>query len=270
MQVKLAKHSGFCFGVKKAVEEASNVKGKANTFGPLIHNPQVVQELAKKGITKIDRLEDADASSIIIRTHGASDKLIHEISSKGYNIIDLTCPFVKKVQEYAKDLEKVGYRVVVIGEKDHPEVLAIADNLKNPFVVEKPEDVDGLVEDKIGVVVQTTQSVQNFAEIIKKLGKWSDVKVHNTICNATKERQESAAELAEKVDLMIVVGGKSSGNTKRLVELCSGIKETKHIETDDDLQREWFDGKNVVGVTAGASTPDWVIRRVVKRIENEF
>ncbi|MFH2028898.1 MAG: 4-hydroxy-3-methylbut-2-enyl diphosphate reductase [Nanoarchaeota archaeon] len=268
MEVKLAKQAGFCFGVRKAVDEALNIQGKANTIGPLIHNRYVVKELEKKGIREIDSLSDSDAPTIIIRTHGASDRLIHEIVSKGHNILDLTCPFVKKVQQYAKDLEKEGYKVIIIGEKNHPEVLAIADNLEDAIIVEKPEDVDGLGRfDKIGVVVQTTQSVSNFTNIISKLESKSDkFRIHNTICNATKERQEGAVKLAKEVDLMIIVGGKDSANTKRLTELCSKIVDTKQIESEYELDKKWLKGKEKIGIAAGASTPDSIIKRIKEKL----
>lgn len=270
MEVKLAEHLGFCFGVKKAVDEALKVKEKANTLGPLIHNKQVVEELDKKGIKKIDNIDEADSNNIIIRTHGASDRIKHEIISKGYKIIDLTCPFVKKLQQYAKDLEKEDYQVIIIGEKNHPEVIAIADDLKEAIILEKPEDADALESyDKIGIVVQTTQTIENFTNIVKRLeNKAKSFKIHNTICNATKERQKDAVELAKNVGIMIVVGGYDSANTKQLAELCSKIKETKHIEKEKDLKQEWFKGKNIAGVTAGASTPSSIIEKIIKEISS--
>lgn len=269
MKVELAEHTGFCFGVKKAVDEALSLKEKANTLGPLIHNPQVVEELEKKGIKKINNLEEADAPSIIIRTHGASDKLINEINSKGYKIIDLTCPFVKKVQQYAKDLEKDGYKVIIIGEKNHPEVEGIVGHVRNAIVVENPEQAKTLPKmEKIGVVVQTTQTLKNFQDIVSLLkNKTDNLKIYNTICSATAERQEVAIELAKRSDLMIVIGGRNSGNTKQLKELCSNITETKHIESHQELKPEWFKDKKTVGITAGASTPIEIIKKVKKTIE---
>ncbi|MFH1642236.1 MAG: 4-hydroxy-3-methylbut-2-enyl diphosphate reductase [Nanoarchaeota archaeon] len=269
MNVEIANHSGFCFGVKKAMDKALHLKEKANTLGPLIHNPQVVLELERKGVKKIDNLSEADASSIIIRTHGASEAQIQDLLSKGYKIIDLTCPFVKKVQDYAKQLEKQGFSVIVIGEKNHPEVEGIVGHIKKASIIENPSQAMLLpMQKKIGVVVQTTQTLENFEKIIKVLkSKTDNLLIHNTICRATTQRQQATIKLAKKSDLMIVIGGRDSGNTKRLKELCEKYTKTKHIESHKELRNDWFAGKKAVGLTAGASSPLNVIRQVKETIE---
>jgi len=272
MEVELAKKSGFCFGVKRAVDRALNLNAKCNTIGPLIHNPQVIEELKKKGIIPVEKIDDIDSSTVIIRTHGVPKKVIAELNKRKINVLDLTCPFVKKVQDYAIELEGKGYFVVVIGEKHHPEVEAIVGNLNNVAVVDAVEQIGSFGQhDKIGVVVQTTQTAKLFEDVVNELRKrYKEVKVCNTICNSTSERQNAALEVAEKSDVMIVIGGKNSANTGRLAELCSKVVEAHHIETADELKKQWFIGKRRAGVSSGASTPQNVADEVVKRIKNEF
>ena len=187
-------------------------------------------------------------------------------------MIDATCPFVQNVQQIAESLSRDGYQVVIVGEANHPEVIGIADRVKNPIIVENVSEVSGMGQfEKIGVVAQTTQSVENYKNTIHELKKHAKkLKVFNTICSATKKNQNAARELAKNVNLMIVVGGYNSGNTRRLAKLCSEIVETKHIEVADELKKEWFEKSEIIGVTGGASTPDWIIHEVIKSIENEF
>jgi 4-hydroxy-3-methylbut-2-enyl diphosphate reductase len=269
MEVRLAKSYGFCFGVKRAVDCVLELKGNVNTLGPLIHNPQFVREIEKKGIKSVDSIEKIDSDRVIIRTHGLSDKLINELKKRNLEIIDLTCPFVKKVQDYAKELESKGYQVVIVGEKGHPEVEAIKENLKKGVIINSLKEAKAIGKhDKLGVVAQTTQKLKHFLEIGDELKSHSkNFKLINTICNATQERQEAALELAKQVDIMIVVGGYNSANTKQLKTLCSTIVETKHIETDSDIKKEWFKNKKTAGVTAGASTPDWIIKKTIEKIK---
>ena len=272
MEVEVAKKSGFCFGVKRAVDMALKVGGKSNTIGPLIHNPQVVEDLKNKGITPIGEIDEIDTSTVILRTHGVSKYVVEELNKRGLKVVDLTCPFVKKVKDYALELEKQGYFIVVIGEEIHPEVVAIVSHLKDVVVIDKVEDVDKVGKhDKVGVVVQTTQTVKIFEDIVAELRKkYKGVKICNTICNATAERQQEAIDLAKRSDIMIVVGGENSANTRRLAELCGAIVETHHIEKAGDLEKEWFTGKKKAGVTAGASTPQNMVDKVVEKIKNEI
>ncbi|MBW2984296.1 4-hydroxy-3-methylbut-2-enyl diphosphate reductase [Candidatus Woesearchaeota archaeon] len=271
MKIKKAKHAGFCFGVKRAVESALKTKGEVKTLGPLIHNPQFIAGLEKKGIRAVDSVDEADKGILLIRAHGVPDSVIGKAEKKGLDVIDLTCPFVKKVQDYAKELYKQGYNVVVVGEKNHPEVIGITGNIKG-IVVGDINDAKKLGHfEKLGVVAQTTQSNENFNSTVEELRKHADeLKVHNTICSETDSRQRHAVELAREVDLMIVVGGYNSGNTRRLAGICSGIVETRHIEQASELKKEWFAGKKQVGLTAGASTPDLSMDKVIERIKNEF
>ncbi|MBW2980315.1 4-hydroxy-3-methylbut-2-enyl diphosphate reductase [Candidatus Woesearchaeota archaeon] len=267
MRIKKAKHSGFCFGVKRAVESALGTEGEVKTLGPLIHNPQFIAELEKKGIKSVDSVDEVEKGSLIIRAHGVPDSVIEKARGKGLNVTDLTCPFVRKVHDYAKEFYKQGYSVVVVGEKNHPEVVGIIGNIDG-IVVGNADDARKLGRfEKIGVVAQTTQSLENFNNVVDELKKHTDeLKVHNTICSETDSRQKHAIELAKEVDLMIVIGGRNSGNTRRLAQLCSKLTETKHIESEDELKEGWFAGKGCVGITAGASTPDSTIKKIEDRI----
>lgn len=271
-KVQLAKNSGFCFGVKRALDLTLKTKEKVFTLGPLIHNPQVIAELKQKGIEAIESIDDIANGKIIIRAHGIPRSMIAAAEMKGLTVIDATCPFVRKVQNISESLCREGYQVVIIGEANHPEVVGIADRVKNPIIIEAASQISTIGQfKKVGVVAQTTQSIENFNEIIHELKKHSkDIKAANTICDATKKNQDAAKELAKNVDLMIVVGGHYSGNTRRLASLCSAIVETKHIEDSAELEEKWFEHKKLVGVAGGASTPDWIIHEVVERIENGF
>jgi 4-hydroxy-3-methylbut-2-enyl diphosphate reductase len=210
---------------------------------------------------------------LIIRSHGVPPQVLEQARGMGLQIIDLTCPFVGKAQRDAEALHRDGYQVVVVGEKKHPEVQSILGYAgNNGVVVETAEDVAGMkFKNRVGVVAQTTQSYSNFSEIVLKLLRLSkELKVFNTICNSTKERQEAAHELAGRVDVMLVVGGRNSANTSRLVSVCRQEgKPTYHIEVADEIQPQWFTGIANVGVTAGASTPDWVVEAVLKKLKSE-
>ncbi|MCJ7579826.1 MAG: 4-hydroxy-3-methylbut-2-enyl diphosphate reductase [Candidatus Aminicenantes bacterium] len=272
-KVILAKNSGFCFGVKRAIDLALKTKEKVFTLGPLIHNPQVIMQLEQEGIVAIDSIDDIErGGKIIIRAHGIPRSVISRAKKKKISVIDATCPFVQNVQQIAESLSNEGYQVVIIGEANHPEIIGIADRVKNPIIIEDISEVSEIGRfEKIGVVAQTTQSEENYKKIIHELKKHSKkIKIFNTICSATKKNQDAAKELAKKSNLMIVVGGYNSGNTRRLAKLCSEIVETKHIEIADELKSEWFEKKEIIGVTGGASTPDWIIREVIESIEKEF
>jgi 4-hydroxy-3-methylbut-2-enyl diphosphate reductase len=212
-------------------------------------------------------------ASLIIRSHGVPPAVLNEARDKGLTIIDLTCPFVGKAQRHAETLRNEGYQVVVVGEKKHPEVQSILGYAGDHAVVaEAPDDLQGMrFKPRLGVVAQTTQSYSNFSEIVLNLLRISkELKVYNTICNSTTERQNAARTLAGKVDVMVVVGGRNSANTTRLVSVCKGeARPTYHIEVADEMQQEWIAGAKKVGVAAGASTPDWIIQGVLKRLRDE-
>jgi len=294
VKVLLAEKAGTCYGVQRSLdlaEEAFKKGKKVLMYGALIHNPQVIDALKAKGAEVIDSVKGVKNALVLIRAHGVPPKIIEELKANKNQVIDATCPFVSMVQNKAKALEDEGYQVVIVGEKDHAEVIGIKGSTAKGIVVEKPEEIQNIraqltagktVEEKqvsdlflprlgrIGIVSQTTQSDENFSSCVKELVKMAmEVKAFNTICNATHLRQKSAVELAKKVDLMIVVGGKESGNTKRLKELCEKIVETKHIETVSELSQKMFKGKKVIGVTAGASTPSFLIKEVIDFIEKQ-
>ncbi len=275
MKVKLSRHAGFCFGVKRAINtalKANSVSGSVYTYGPIIHNPQVVKDFDVKGIKAVEDLKKVKSgSTIIIRTHGVPPGVERQFKTKKLKVIDATCPFVKKPQEYVRQLERDGYTPVIIGEAEHPEVIGIKGyGGKRTIVVGTAEEAAKIRSvRKMGIVVQTTQSGSNFLAIMNVLsGKSMEFRILNTICNATHERQDSALKLAGEVDIMIVVGGKNSANTKHLAEVCetTGV-ETRHIESASELQTAWFRGKKTAGVTAGASTPDWIIKEVAESIK---
>jgi 4-hydroxy-3-methylbut-2-enyl diphosphate reductase len=276
MEVTLARKAGFCFGVKRATLMAFEAakKGKESatfTLGPIIHSPQVVERLREMGVEVLHDLSDLDAGTIIIRSHGVTESELAEALRKELEVVDATCPFVKKAQEFVKSLSDSGYDVVVFGEADHPEVEGLISYAKGrAFVVASAEEAAALPRmNKVGIVAQTTQPVENLKRIVMEcLAKGTEVRVYNTICDATSERQEEARSIAAVVDCMIVIGGYSSGNTRRLAEICAAIQpRTHHIETADQLREEWFAGAGKVGVTAGASTPKWLIDEVLSRID---
>ncbi|MDA8233618.1 MAG: bifunctional 4-hydroxy-3-methylbut-2-enyl diphosphate reductase/30S ribosomal protein S1 [Clostridia bacterium] len=274
MQVILAKHAGFCFGVKKALamaeEAAQNYEQPIYSLGPLIHNQQVVKDLESKGVLVANGVGDVPEGVLVIRSHGVSPEVLKEAEDKGLTLVDATCPFVKKAQQAARKLNEEGYQVVVVGDRNHPEVAGIVGWTNNrAIVVESPAEALNLpIYEKIGVVAQTTQPVSNFNLVVEVLkGKAKEVEAQNTICHATGDHQNAAVELARQVDVMLVIGGANSANTLKLARLCrdTGVP-TYHIETAQDIQCRWFDNLNKIGITAGASTPDWIIEEVKNKM----
>lgn len=271
MKVKLAEESGFCFGVKKALDRINAIKKKEDVYvlGRLIHNPQVIEDLKKQGIKFVENTDEIRQGTLVISAHGAPDNIIEKAKEKGLKIIDTTCPLVKNVHNITKNLEGQGYRIIIFGDKEHTEVKGIKGNLKDPIIISDISELDDLERGRYALVSQTTQDIGKFNEISEKLKKRiNDLVVSDTICSATKSRQENAKKLAEEVELMIVIGGYNSANTKRLSGICGEIVETKHIEGTDELREEWFEGKEGIGITAGASTPKSVIKKVINRINN--
>ena len=275
MKVTVAPGSGFCFGVKRALKIAFDAAKKGDgpvvTLGPIIHNPQVVAKLEEEGLRVVDRAEDIHGGTLVVRSHGLPESVLRQAKAQGVTIVDATCPFVKQAHNCASQLEEEGYVVVVVGEEDHPEVLSITGNLENPAtVVDGPNGLSRLGDvGRVGIVCQTTQPLEHLRTVTDALlEKTQELKVFNTICEATLERQESALDLARHVDVMIVVGGKNSANTRRLWELCREAGcDAYHIETRDELEPGWFEGKEEVGVTGGASTPHWIIDQIVRAVE---
>jgi len=277
VKVTVARNAGFCFGVKRAVNMAFDAAGNGSqgplyTLGPLIHNPQVVKKLEEMGIRSVDSLEALDKGWLIIRSHGVPPHVLEEAIKKGMMITDATCPFVKKAQKKVAELVAQGFVVFIVGDKQHPEVQALLGYGKG-----KAHLIDDLVKGadfpKVGIVCQTTQTQESLVEAVNKVldflgGVLEELRVHNTICESTLIRQRECMALAKTSDVMIVVGGRNSANTTRLTEISRAILEdTYHIEGAEELDPQWFRGKRRVGVTAGASTPDWIIGEVVERIK---
>lgn len=273
MKVYLAEHYGFCYGVKRAVElaQASADGSSVKTLGPIIHNPQVVGRLADQGVSVANDLSEINDGKIIIRSHGVGPRTYDEAKAKNLNIIDATCPHVKKAQLSAYTLLNREYQVVVVGEKNHPEVKSIVEWSNNTaIVIQTKQEAESMpFYPQLGVVVQTTFAGGDFEDIVRVLKtKCDEIKIERTICNATEARQQAAVKLAKIVDVMVVVGGKNSANTSRLAELCRQVSsKVYHIETQEELKEEWFYEAKAAGVTAGASTPDWIIEEVVKTMQ---
>ena len=281
MKIIVAPHAGFCFGVERAIELAEEAAKytkegkKVFTYGPLIHNPQEIGRLQTLGINVLnDESRLGKDTVLILRSHGIPPQKERELKSKGVKIIDATCPYVKKVHEAIVKLVNEGYFIVLVGEKNHPEVLGtwgyLQDAKGEGIIVETLEDLKPAFDKpKVGVIAQTTQNEQFFKEVVGELAVWvPEVKVINTICNATSIRQEEVRELAPKVDVMIIIGGKNSGNTTRLYRIAKSLNPNSyHIETPDELKEEWFENASTVGVSAGASTPKWIIESILKRLE---
>lgn len=271
MKIITAKRAGFCFGVKRAVDmafEAARNSSNVFTFGPIIHNPQVIEKLRQQSVSPIDNIDDDRIKTLIIRTHGVPGEISARLAEKGYEVVDATCPFVKKAQQYAKLLKEDGYQVVIIGDKEHPEVKGLMSYAGDDVVVVNKDQELRKLKRRVGVVVQTTQPVsvlKNF--IAEALEQVEEIKVFNTICNSTSLRLKETKAMAKKADVMVVVGGKNSANTTQLATLCSSMAvPTYHIETSSEIKEEWFSGANNVGITAGASTPDWIIKEIQERI----
>lgn len=274
MEILLAKQAGFCFGVKRATHmafEAAEKGGETYTLGPIIHSPQVVEKLEKMGVHVLEDISTINTGTIIIRSHGVTAQEIEEATHRDLKILDATCPFVKKAQEYVKYLSTNGYEVVVVGDADHPEVQGIVSYATgNVHVVSSSEEAAKLPKmRKIGIVAQTTLCVENLKTVVSAcLEKGRELRVFHTICDATSVRQDEAKELAHKAGCMIVIGGFNSANTKRLVEVCAEIQpKTHHIEIPQQIDPAWFVGVEKVGITAGASTPKWIIDEVLEYVK---
>ena len=278
MEVRIAENAGFCFGVKRAMnmawDELENKNGnKVYSLGPLIHNKQAVDKYKEKGLLEMDSLDKVpNDSKLIIRSHGVAEDVYTQSKSKNMDIVDTTCPFVKKIHEIVKEFSNNGYKIIIVGNATHPEIVGINGWCNNEaFVVNSEEEVDNIPfnnDDKYCVVSQTTANLEHFDKIVEKINSKTDnLTVKNTICFATKERQLSATDLAKEVDCMVVIGGKHSSNTQKLVNICKNIVPTFSIETKEELQKDMFEGFKVAGVTAGASTPDWIIDEIIEYLK---
>jgi len=278
LEVITAEEAGFCFGVQRAIDmvlkaASENEDSDVYTLGPLIHNPQVVKKLEAQNVKVASSLAEIDSGIVIIRSHGVAPEIIEEAREKNLKIIDATCPYVRNAQKYARQLVDEGYQTFIYGDQDHPEVQGIyGASKKKSIIISKKEDLNSIkLKAKVGFVAQTTKSPESFRDIINLIiTEVKELKVFNTICNTTDVRQSSAKKIAEDVDIMFVIGGHNSANTNRLAEICAATNTpTYHIETAAEIKNEWLFGNNKVGITAGASTPGWLIREVVQLMNEE-
>jgi (E)-4-hydroxy-3-methyl-but-2-enyl pyrophosphate reductase len=270
-KITLAQAAGFCFGVKKAIDVAEKMD-EAYIFGSLIHNPQEVARLDKAGKHIVTNLDDVKSERVVITAHGLDIKKMEAMKEREMEIIDTTCPLVTRIYKDGWKLEAAGLQLVIIGDPNHVEVKGIASRMKNPIIIYKDEDLELVPQgSRVGVICQSTLFLNKFDKFVARLKeRCSQVEAINTICKPTKDRQNAAQALSKEVDVMVVIGGYNSSNTHKLAEVAMerlGKENTHHIETAQELKMEWFEGRQHVGVTAGASTPDYLIQEVIREIE---
>ena len=278
MKIEKARELGFCFGVRRAlriIEGAAGRDMKIATLGPIVHNKTVVARLKGLGVGVVDNVDKLEGSVIAISSHGVSPATLERINAEGTRVIDTTCPIVRSAQKAAQRLAKAGFGVVIFGEANHPEVRGLLGWAgKNAIASMNADEIrlDDLPK-RVGILAQTTQSRTEFTAFINRLmqrllPQAQEIRVINTLCQETQKRQLAAVELAGNSDLMIVVGGHNSANTRRLAEGCSPIVETHHIENADEIEARWLKDRHAVGITAGASTPDEAIEYVISKIRS--
>jgi len=271
VKIELAKSYGFCFGVKRAIKIAEENPG-STTLGPLIHNNMEIARLKRDfNVSLVESLDNVKpGSATVIRTHGIPKSDLKKLLAKNTKVIDATCPFVTKPQQIVEEMSKEGYDIVIFGDKNHPEIKGVMSYATGSvYAVLSIEELKKIsLREHIAVIAQTTRKIEKYNEIINWLvPRHKEVRVFNTICNATFENQDAAKELAKRADIMVVIGGKQSSNTKQLHSICkNSCSDSYHIESKDELQKEWFDGKELCGVTAGASTPEWIIKKIIGKI----
>jgi 4-hydroxy-3-methylbut-2-en-1-yl diphosphate reductase len=275
LEVILSPHMGYCFGVKRAMRLIDDglARGETaiRTIGDVIHNPQAVERLRARGVLPVSSLDEIEeGQTLVIRAHGVDPAIIESARRRGIRIIDTTCPFVQRAQNYVRRIAEEGRRVIVIGDPSHPEVQGISAQAGGgAFIVQSPSQTEDLPPiEAAGVVIQTTFSRERAMEIVARLQeRIDDLRVYDTICQATELRREATGELAADVDMILVVGGKGSSNTKRLYQMCLEERiPARFIETADEIDPSWFDRRERVGVTTGTSTPDWIIEEVLERL----
>ena len=277
MEVKLASKRGFCFGVEDAIELAhrtvnENREGQVVALGPVIHNPQVVEKLQQSGLNQSAKLEEVPSgATLLIRSHGAPPETHQRARERGLKIVDATCVLVKRAQTVVRQLHEEGYQVVMIGDRNHPEVIGVIGYAPDVIVINSEAEIDAALphRGKLGLVAQTTHAPEHVAKMVGAIcaRPFREIKIVNTLCLEVVRRQEAAVELCEDVEVMFVLGGLHSANTRELARLCQeqGLP-TYHLETWDDFKAEMVAGKRIAGVTAGASTPDEVIDRFVANL----
>lgn len=273
MKVNLARSAGFCFGVKDAVDIALETASKEkNVFmlGDIVHNASVVEMIDQAGVKVIKDLSEVEGGTLLLRAHGTKPEIYEEAKRRGFKIVDATCPMVLEIHEIVKELEHEGYRIVIVGDHRHDEVVGIAGQVKYPIVVSNPEEAKAISRiRKMGVVVQSTQNIDNVSRIISQLVyKCREMKFINTICGPTIAHQNEIRKMPLENDVMIIVGSFTSANTCRLTQISRELNpRTCQVETADDVKAEWFENAESVGISAGASTPDWIIDEVVRGVE---
>jgi len=274
MKVKVAQKCGFCHGVENAISLAEMVLTtgqKVYSLGPIIHNKDIVRQLAQKGLKTVNSIGQIGEGTVLIRSHGLAPKQIAMIKKMGLKIVDATCVLVKRLQKIAIQLEKAGYKVVIIGDKNHPEVQSVVGSLNDALVVSGPKDLRKLPKNKkLGIVCQTTQSAEHFGQVVASIIKegFGELKVINTLCKEAQKRQASAVQLCKSVDVMFVLGGLDSANTRKLAQICKKYNfKTYHLQNWKEFDKRMVSGKRKAGITAGASTPKWVIDEFVSNLE---
>ncbi len=278
MRIKKAKALGFCFGVRRAIEvvsEGAEKLGSIDSLGSVVHNPVVVEKLSDKGVKVVSGLDDVRSGTVAVTAHGRGPEIVEQASTRDLRLIDATCPIVRKSQKAAQRLCNAGFSVIVYGEEDHPEVRGVLAWTKGKGIaILDPEAETSIPRRKVALLSQTTKSEASFADFVARfvahnIGKINELHIINTICPETDERYHAAQELAAECDLLIVIGGRNSANTRKLAQTCIGTGvETHQIETAAELDPSWLAGKECVGVTAGASTPDESIDEVVARLKD--
>ena len=274
MKVLVAQKCGFCQGVRNAIKLAEQTLAERKnvySLGPIIHNEQVVEKLSGEGLRIVDDVEQIPSGTVLIRSHGVTEAQFKRIKQRGLEVVDATCVLVKRLQKIARELNEQGYRLVIIGDANHPEVKAVVGSAPNVLVVAGRDDLPKLSKHtRLGIVCQTTQSPGHFAHIVGLIIQqdFIELKIINTLCKEAIKRQDSAVDLCKKVDIMFVLGGLNSANTRKLAELCREHNpRTLHLQNWKQLDTKVLSGHTVAGVTAGASTPDWVISEFVKNLE---
>ncbi|ADN08967.1 4-hydroxy-3-methylbut-2-enyl diphosphate reductase [Sulfurimonas autotrophica] len=275
MKIELAENYGFCFGVKRAIKIAEE-NTNAATYGPLIHNSKEIARLDND--FKVSLIEDFKAfqpgDKAIVRTHGIVKEELEDLEQSGVEVVDATCPFVTKPQEIAQEMSEEGYDVVIFGDEAHPEIKGVKSYATyGARVVTSVEELENVkLHERIALIAQTTRKVEEYMQIANYLiPRHKEVRVFNTICNATFENQDAVRKLSKKADIIIVIGGKNSSNTKQLFSIAKeNCPNSHHIEDENELESEWFRDKKHCGVTAGASTPDWIIQNVINSIEKSI
>jgi len=277
VEILLARDMGFCWGVRRAIdimEKAADEKGEIISLGPIVHNPQVVRELEERGVRTAGDLSDGDSLPVAITAHGVGPDVLEDARSRGNEVIDTTCPIVTRSQRWAKKMAEAGFTVVIFGDPNHREVRGVlAWAGANAIAIQDGDPLPADLPSRLAVISQTTQSPERFAEFVSRLmqghvGKISELRVINTLCDVTSSQQAAARELAQEVDLVLVVGGRSSANTRHLLDVCKEEGSVAyHVEGPGELKAEWLKGCKSVGVTAGASTPDSAVEAVVRQVQ---